>query len=88
LVLGGALAGASVMLAALGYYVLNRTRAADQAAAAVAASARALIEAENARKLREAEQRFWDGGAGPKSEVRRPAAGRGSDGSARPANSR
>jgi serine/threonine-protein kinase len=90
LVLGGALAGASVMLAVLGYYVLNRTRAADQAAAAVAASARALIEAENERKLREAEQRFWDadGGAGPKSEVRRPAAGRASEGSVRPANSR
>jgi serine/threonine-protein kinase len=75
LVLGGALAGASVMLAALGYYVLTRTRAADAAAAAVAASARAVIEAENARKLREAEERFWkaNGGAGPKSERTRPS---------------
>jgi serine/threonine-protein kinase len=84
LVLGGALAGASVMLGVLGYYVLNRTRAADQAAAAVAASARAVIEAENARKLREAEQRYWNAngtaGAGPKSETRRPGP--------RPANSR
>ena len=78
LVLGGALAGASVMLAVLGYYVMTKTRAADQAAAAVAASARAVIEAENERKLREAE-RHWqstqDAGPvpGPKPEPRRTA---------------
>jgi serine/threonine-protein kinase len=64
LVLGGALAGASVMLGVLGYYVVHRTRAADAAAAAVAASARAVIDAENERRLREAEQQFWRGGAG------------------------
>jgi len=78
LVLGGALAGASVMLAVLGYYVMTRTRAADEAAAAVAASARAVIEAENERKLREAE-RYWQSNqaAGPlpgqKPEPRRTA---------------
>ena len=69
LVLGGALAGASVMLGVLGYYVMSRTRAADAAAAAVAASARAVIEAENERKLREA----WQREASPASG-RRPAA--------------
>jgi len=76
LVLGSALAGASLMLAVLGYYVLERTRAADATAAAVAASARAVIEAENERKLREAEAHFWSqqDAAGPKSErARRPA---------------
>jgi serine/threonine-protein kinase len=78
LVLGGALAGASVMLAVLGYYVMTRTRAADQAAAAVAASARAVIEAENERKLREAERRWQstqDAGPvpGPKPDPRRTA---------------
>ena len=84
LVLGSALAGASVMLAALGYYVVNRTRAADAAAAAVAASARAVIEAENERKLREAEERFRQAGAdaGPKTEPRagtsRPKSSEGS----------
>jgi serine/threonine protein kinase len=74
LVLGGALAGASVMLGVLGYYVVNRTRAADAAAAALAASARAVIEAENDRKLREAEERFR--GANPEAGAlgRRPAA--------------
>jgi hypothetical protein len=66
------------MLAVLGYYVMTRTRAADQAAAAVAASARAVIEAENERKLREAE-RHWQSAqdAGPvpgqKPEPRRTA---------------
>jgi serine/threonine-protein kinase len=59
LVLAGILVGASTMLAALGYYVVQRTRAADAEAASVAASARAVIEGENARKLREAEAAFW-----------------------------
>ncbi|HET9932952.1 MAG TPA: serine/threonine-protein kinase, partial [Polyangiaceae bacterium] len=59
LVLGGVLVGASGMLAVLGYYVMQRTRAADEAAAAVAASARALIDRENERKLRESEAAFW-----------------------------
>jgi serine/threonine-protein kinase len=59
LVLAGILVGASTMLAALGYYVVQRTRAADADAASLAASARALIEAENARKLQDAEAAFW-----------------------------
>ena len=69
LVIAGGLAGASIMLALLGYYVMQRTRAADAEAAAVAASARAVIEAENERKLRTAEAAFWasqpDAGAPP-----------------------
>jgi len=59
LVLAGILIGVSLAIATLGYYVLQRTRAADAQAASVAASARAVIEAENQRKLREAEARFW-----------------------------
>lgn len=83
LVLAGILVGASTMLAALGYYVVQRTRAADAGAAALAASARALIEGENARKLREAEAAFWtrqsdagvppqDAGAAPAQRRKRP----------------
>jgi len=59
LMLAGVLLGASGMLAALGYYVVQRTKAAGEAAAAVAASARAVIDAENERKLRESEAAFW-----------------------------
>lgn len=59
LMLAGVLLGASGMLALLGYYVVQRTRAAGDEAAAVAASARALIERENERKLRESEAAFW-----------------------------
>jgi hypothetical protein len=77
LVLAGILVGASTMLAALGYYVVQRTRAADAEAALVAASARAVIEGENARKLKEAEAAFWarqaDAGAPPKDAGAPPA---------------
>jgi serine/threonine protein kinase len=83
LLLAGGLAGASLMLAVLGYYVLSRTRAADAEAAAAAASARAIIEAENERRLREADSAFWarqgDGGKGGEEpgntarETRKPA---------------
>lgn len=77
LLLGGILVGASTMLAALGYYVVQRTRAADAQAAALAASARALIETENARKLKEAEAAFWarqaDAGAPAKDAGAPPA---------------
>jgi serine/threonine-protein kinase len=59
LVLAGVLAGAAMMLGALGYYVVQRTRAADATAAALAASAATVIEAENERKLREADRYFW-----------------------------
>ncbi len=83
-VLAGILMGGSVMLAGLGYYVLKRTRAADAEVASMAQSARAVIEADNARKLREAEAKFWsrqpdagapsaDGGAKPTHKKRRAA---------------
>jgi serine/threonine-protein kinase len=58
LVLGGMLAGVALTLGALGYYVLQRTRAADETARAAAAREAAIIEADNARKLREAERLF------------------------------
>jgi serine/threonine-protein kinase len=58
LVLGGMLAGIALTVGALGYYVLQRTRAADETARAAAAREAALIEADNARKLREAERLF------------------------------
>jgi serine/threonine-protein kinase len=77
LVLAGILVGASTMLAALGYYVVQRTRAADAQAASLAASARAVIEAENAKKLKEAEDAFWarqgDAGAPQKDAGAPPA---------------
>jgi serine/threonine-protein kinase len=57
--LAGVLMGASTMLAALGYYVVQRTRAADAESASLAASARAVIDAENERKLREADAYAW-----------------------------
>ncbi|MFZ5889849.1 MAG: serine/threonine-protein kinase [Myxococcota bacterium] len=70
LILAGILLGASGMLALLGYYVVQRTKAAGAEAAAVAASARAVIERENERKLRESEAAFWarqaDAGDAPK----------------------
>ncbi|MGC4089597.1 MAG: serine/threonine-protein kinase [Polyangiaceae bacterium] len=59
LMLAGVLLGASGMLALLGYYVVQRTKAAGAEAAAVAASARAVIDAANERKLRESEAAFW-----------------------------
>jgi serine/threonine-protein kinase len=59
LVLAGALAGVALTLGALGYFVFQRTRAADETARAAAASAAAVIEAENERKLRAAERHFW-----------------------------
>jgi len=58
LVLGGMLAGVALTIGVLGYYVLVRTRAADETARAAAAREAALIEADNARKLREAERLF------------------------------
>jgi serine/threonine-protein kinase len=59
LVLAGVLAGVALTLGALGYYVVQRTRAADEAARAAADRATALIEADNERRLREAEKHFW-----------------------------
>jgi serine/threonine-protein kinase len=59
LVLGGVLAGAAMTLGVLGYYVFHRTRAADETARLAAESAAAIIEADNERKLKEAERAFW-----------------------------
>jgi serine/threonine-protein kinase len=59
LLLAGILMGAATMLGLLGLYVFNRTREADAAARAAVERAAAVIEAENERKLREAERHFW-----------------------------
>jgi serine/threonine-protein kinase len=68
LVLGGVLAGAAMMLGLLGYYVFHRTRAADEAARAASERAAAIIEADNERRLKEADKHFWRSlpDAGPK----------------------
>ncbi len=72
LVLGGVLAGVALTIGALGYYVLTRTRAADEAARAAADRASAVIEAENERRLKEAEKAFWSTqpDAGPSASVK------------------
>jgi serine/threonine protein kinase len=57
--LAGILVGASLMLGALGFYVMKRTREADELVQQSISSAAASIEAENARKLRAAEEAFW-----------------------------
>ncbi len=66
LLLAGGLMGAATMVGLLGYYVVTRTKEADDSARAAMDSAAAIIEAENERKLREAELHFWqqanDGG--------------------------
>jgi serine/threonine protein kinase len=68
LVLGGVLAGVAMTIGVLGYYVFHRTRAADEAARAASERATAIIEAENERRLKEADERFWASlpDAGPK----------------------
>ena len=78
--LAGLLVGASLMLGVLGLYVFKRTREADEAVRQATASAAAVVEADNERKLREAENQFWaaDAGsaahdAGKPPAVRRPA---------------
>ena len=53
--LAGFLVGASLMLGALGFYVMKRTREADELVRQSARAA-ASVEAENARKLRAAEE--------------------------------
>jgi uncharacterized protein HemX len=80
LVLAGVLAGVALTLGSLGYYVVQRTRAADEAARAAAERATEVIEAENERRLREADRQFWaaqaDAGVGPVESVEaRSAAG-------------
>jgi len=56
LVLGGMLAGVALTIGALGYYVFQRTRVMDETTRAAAAREAAMIEADNERKLREAER--------------------------------
>ena len=57
--LAGILVGASLMLGILGFYVMKRTREADELVRQSIANAAASVEAVNARKLKEAEQAFW-----------------------------
>jgi eukaryotic-like serine/threonine-protein kinase len=59
--LAGVLVGASLMLGALGFYVYRRTKEVDAVMQATQASAAAVVEAENQRKLKEAEKYFWAG---------------------------
>ena len=78
--LAGLLVGASLMLGVLGLYVFKRTREADEFVRQATASAAAVVEADNQRKLREAEKQFWAADAGsaahgtvkPPPAVRRP----------------
>ena len=76
LVLAGVLAGVALTLGVLGYYVVQKTRAADATARAAADRATALIEAENERRLREADAKFWatqaDAGTAPKKSAEPP----------------
>jgi len=79
--IAGMLIGASLMLGVLGFYVFKRTREADEMMRQAAASAAAVVEAENARKLLEADKQFWAADAGSSARdagavpgARRPAA--------------
>jgi len=73
--LAGLLVGASLMLGVLGLYVFKRTREADEAVRQATASAAAVVEAENQRKLREAEKLFRAPDAGSAAQdAGRPAA--------------
>ena len=62
--LAGLLVGASLMLGVLGLYVFKRTREADEVMRQAAASAAAIVEAENERKLQNADKQFWAADAG------------------------
>jgi len=62
--LAGLLVGASLTLGVLGLYVFKRTREADEAVRQATASAAAVVDADNQRKLREAEKQFWVPDAG------------------------
>jgi serine/threonine-protein kinase len=70
--LAGMLVGASLMLAALGFYVLQRTREADAIVRATTASAAASVEADNERRLAEAERAFWQAQAAAESASAAP----------------
>ena len=57
--LAGILVGASLMLGVLGFYVMKRTKEADELVRQSIANVAASVEADNARKLKEAEAAFW-----------------------------
>ncbi len=61
--LAGLLVGAAVTLGGLGWFVYQRTNEANEAVLRTAASANAVVDAENDRKLAEAEKAFWDAAA-------------------------
>ena len=67
LVLAGILGGMALTLGAVGFYVAKLKQETNEVIVQTAGSAAAVVEAENERKLREAEARFWasanDGGA-------------------------
>jgi len=56
LVLGGMLAGVALTIGVMGYYVLTRTRAAEETARAAAAREAVLIQAEHDRRQKEADR--------------------------------
>jgi serine/threonine protein kinase len=76
--LAGLLVGASLMLGVLGLYVFKRTREADEQVREATANAAAVVEADNERKLREAEKQFWavDAGSAAQSAGKAPGARR------------
>jgi serine/threonine protein kinase len=57
--LAGILVGASLMLGLLGFYVMKRTQEADELMRQSIANVAASAEAENARRLKQAEAAFW-----------------------------
>jgi serine/threonine-protein kinase len=86
-VMAGIFIGAAAMLGVLGYYVLERTRAADAETARVTASARAVVEEIDKKKLDELERYSFgtapssvpavDAGRRPRVKAR-PASGKSS----------
>jgi serine/threonine protein kinase len=81
--LAGILVGASLMLGALGFYVMKRTREADEMLRRSLANAAASVEAENARRLKAADEAFWAAQAAASASAR--AAARAPVSTARPA---
>jgi serine/threonine-protein kinase len=76
MLLAGMLGGVALTIGALGWYVMQRTREANEMMARSAASASAIVEASSERRLSEADQRFWgqasDAGAQAALDAGRP----------------
>ncbi|HYJ10331.1 MAG TPA: serine/threonine-protein kinase [Polyangiaceae bacterium] len=79
--LAGILVGASLMLGLLGFYVMKRTQEADELMRQSIANVAASVEAENERKLKQAEAAFWaaqaasaraSASAGPPAAAKQP----------------